>query len=116
MKIEKLYEASMKNAEKFKEMADLVVQTYCTDIEGAALSPESAEGIAKASAVDMAIGAEVVKPKYVIAGVVIGVVTTVATIAIVKKIRKIRQKETVLDISPECPYEVENSDTETDEE
>ena len=76
---DKIYnQASKQGFEKFKKMSDYMVEHYISPPSlGNVLSKEALDTISTCSAVDMAIGAKLVKRKYIITGVCIGVLASV---------------------------------------
>ena len=72
------------NVKQFKKAADYITQKYVSDpTNGPALDAEARAVISEVTAEDMATGAKLVKGKYILIGVLIGVaVVTLAVIAI----------------------------------
>ena len=84
-KIEKAYKlAEVKGFKKFEKTALYIADKYCEFPNG------GKETIVKISAMDMAVGAKLVKNKYLLAGVVIGAVGLYSGQQIYKKLSRER--------------------------
>ena len=93
MGIEKLYKKGLANSKQFRSLSDYIVEHYVYDIpNGKKLTEVSRAVISECSAIDMAIGSESSKNKYLITGILIGVATTGAILSI-RKIIKSRKKK-----------------------
>ena len=85
--IEKLYEKGAKYYHKFTPISDYIGKHYIGDPVGRVLTKEDRDVISMCSAIDMYIGSEFTKKKFIATGVVLGVVGTLVTMAIVRKVK-----------------------------
>lgn len=86
-KIEAAYQNS--NPDKFKEAAKYVVKHYVSSPKnGPELTEEARSVIAAVTAEDMATGARLVRGKYILTGIIIGVVVTTAIVLVIKQSKK----------------------------
>ena len=86
-KIEAAYQNS--NPDKFKEAAKYVVKHYVSSPKnGPELTEEACSVIAAVTAEDMATGARLVRGKYILIGVVIGVLVTTLVVITANESKK----------------------------
>ena len=86
-KIESAYQNS--NPDKFKEAAKYVVKHYVSSPKnGPELTEEARSVIAAVTAEDMATGARLVRGKYILTGIIIGVVVTTVIVSVIKQSKK----------------------------
>lgn len=85
---DKLYEIGMKNAEKFRWISDHITKATVTGTD-----EENMKNISHLSSIDMAMGAEVMKTKHILTGVVIGSVSTLATVKLIDAFKKRRVED-----------------------
>lgn len=86
-KIEAAYQNS--NPDKFKEAAKYVVKHYVSSPKnGPELTEEARSVIAAVTAEDMATGARLVRGKYILTGIIIGVVVTTVIVSVIKQSKK----------------------------
>ena len=87
--IEKLYKKAGDNYSKFKSISDYWIgKYYITSLPGQSLNAKERDVISTFSAMDMYIGSEFTKKKFIAAGILIGVGGTIALEIIITKIRK----------------------------
>jgi len=88
-RIEKLYVDGYENRKVFRPISDYINENYVTDpLNGDKLTKEDRDVISDCSAIDMAIGSESTKVKYLIIGSLIGIAGTVILLQIKKKFKK----------------------------
>lgn len=87
-RIEQIYKVSESKFKNFKPVSDYIVEHYVDDLPGTPLSVGDRDVISMCSAIDMRIGAELVKRKYIVLGVVVGVVATIAVVKIIEHVKK----------------------------
>ena len=88
-RIEKLYIEGYEKRNDFRSMSDYINEKYVTDPkEGDKLTQEARDVISEVSAIDMAIGSESTKNKYLLIGSAIGIVGTIIVMKIRKKFKK----------------------------
>jgi len=88
-RIDKLYNNNIdEKAKDFRPMSDYIVNKYVKSVEGKELTQEARENISFISSVDMAMGSESTKVKYLIIGSLIGIAGTVTLLQIKKKFKK----------------------------
>lgn len=70
-------------------VSDQMVKQYVTSIAGQIpLSDAARATISEVSSIDMAVGSKLMRNKYILTGVLIGVVATVVVISVAKVIKK----------------------------
>ena len=89
-RIERIYLNGYENRNKFRPISDYINEKYVTPTPDKELSQEAREVISDCSAVDMAMGAESVKSKYLIIGSLIGIAGTIVLLQIKKKFKKVK--------------------------
>lgn len=90
-RIDKLYNNDIdEKAKEFRPMSDYIVNKYVTSVEGKKLTQEARMNISFISSVDMAMGAELVKSKYLIIGSLIGIAGTIVLLQIKNKFKKVK--------------------------
>ena len=86
--IEKTYKNSEKHYHKFTPISDYIGKHYIgAPVGKQPLTKENLDVISMVSAMDMYIGSEFTKKKFIATGVVLGVAGTLVTIAIIRKIK-----------------------------
>lgn len=86
-KIEEAYKHS--NPEQFKKAAAYIVKHYVSSPKNGPELDESARAvIATVTAEDMATGARLVRGKYILTGIIIGVVVTTVIVSVIKQSKK----------------------------
>lgn len=86
--IKNWYKNSIKHHEKFLSIANYIGEKYITPLDGEELTKENMATIAMFSAMDMYIGSESTKKKFIGAGVAIGVIGTIVAIMVLKELKK----------------------------
>ena len=87
-RIEKIYKNGYDKRKDFRPISDYINEKYVTPASGKELTNEAREVISDCSAIDMGIGSESTKNKYMIIGSVIGIVGTIIILQIRKKFKK----------------------------
>jgi hypothetical protein len=89
----KVYAYGIANAKDFRGVSDQMVAQYVTSITGQVpLSDVARATISEVSSIDMAVGAKLMRNKYILIGVLIGAVGVVATVMTISVIRVIKKK------------------------
>ena len=86
--IEKLIWKAGDNYSKFKSVSDYIGKHYIGALPVQSLNAKERDVISTFSAMDMCIGSEFTKKKFIAAGILIGVGGTIALEIIITKIRK----------------------------
>lgn len=84
-KLDKIYQAAVKTENRFRHISDYLVERYVTAPVGGTLNQAQRDVISKCWAEDMAIGARVVRTKYIMTGVVVGSLVAVVAMHLYKK-------------------------------
>lgn len=89
MNYEKIYTNGYEHSNKFMDFSKWIVKNnVATDPRNSHLTAEALEGIVEVLAIDMAIGSELKKNKYIITGVIIGGLLTAGVIILNNKLRE----------------------------
>lgn len=86
--IEKAYKNSEKHYHKFTPISDYIGKQYIGNPKDHILTKDERATISMFSAIDMYIGSEFTKKKFIATGVVLGVVGTLIAITIIRKVKK----------------------------
>jgi hypothetical protein len=86
--IENAYKKGGNNLKRFTEAAEYITEHYVGETPGHPLTTEDRNVIMECMAVDFATGAELIKGKYLLIGLLTGVIGTVIVVGVKNRIKK----------------------------
>lgn len=84
--LDNILKKGYENRDKFSKLARYVVKHDVTPLAGDTLSLTARRRIAEAMSIDMSVGAELVKNKYIVTGMIIGSIITIVVMNSKKEI------------------------------